>query len=543
MALLSNVIIDICQRAGYDISEIDVTQITGTVDGFVLSNRSTARSMIEELQKAFLFEGIESGSTIKFVPINQSSIASISVNELLPIGSDEDPKYLEIGQIDTNDLPKTLSINYVAKTADYQQGTQEAIRQIADTGEAETISVAVVMDNDTARQLIEKIMYIRWTKSVSFNFSLPIKYLRLEPGDVISLVDTTITHNIRIIKKQFSGQTILFEGEKIDTEAFNQTISGGPISVIGGVVFDPGNTSLFNLDIPLLRETDNNAGFYIAAGRVKTTWRGAQIYRSNDNITYSLMSSLPVPTVSGSSLTALANGPHNYMDRVNTVDVQLLYDDQLTSTTLDNLLNSVNSCVLGDEIIQFQTATLIGTRTYRLSNLLRGRLGSEQFKNSHIIGDRFVMLQPGGNLDRVLDSAGSLNTSKYYKPVSVGQDIIDVTASTFTNTGRGLKPYSPCQFKSAKQVSGDFILTWVRRTRFNGGWLSNSDVPLNEEREEYTINIYNGLVIVRTAIVSSPIFTYTAAMQVIDFGSTQSTINAKVAQNSAIIGPGYYESL
>jgi hypothetical protein len=543
MALLSNVIVDICQRAGYDPSEIDVSLITGTVDGFVLSNRSTARSMIEELQKAFLFEGIESGSTIKFVPINQVSSVSINIDELLPMGSGQDAKYLEIGRIDTNELPKTLSINYIAKTADYQQGTQEAIRQIADSGEAETVSVAVVMDNDVARQLVEKMLYIRWTKSVSFSFSLPIKYLRLEPSDVISLVDTSITHNIRILKKQFSGQTLIFEGERIDGEAFTQTITGGNISVVGGVVFDPGDSSLFLLDIPVLRETDNNAGFYIASGRDKSTWRGAQVYRSTDDITYNLLSSIPVPTIAGQALTALPTGPHNYMDRVNTVDVQLLFADQLTSTSIDNLLNSVNSCVLGDELIQFQTATLIGTRTYRLSNLLRGRLGSEQFKGSHVIGERFVMLSPGGNLDRVLDSSSSLGISKYYKPVSVGQDIMDVTASTFTNSGKGLKPYAPCQFKSVQQLSGDFVLTWTRRTRFNGGWLNNSDVPLNEEREEYTLNIYNGLVIVRTAIVSSPTFTYTASMQVSDFGSTQSTISAKVAQNSAIIGAGYYESL
>jgi hypothetical protein len=44
-------------------------------------------------------------------------------------------------------------------------------------------------------------------------------------------------------------------------------------------------------------------------------------------------------------------------------------------------------------------------------------------------------------------------------------------------------------------------------------------------------------------IVSSPIFTYTAAMQTTDFGSVQSTITCQVAQNSATIGPGYYSAI
>jgi hypothetical protein len=252
---------------------------------------------------------------------------------------------------------------------------------------------------------------------------------------------------------------------------------------------------------------------------------------------------MSVPTAMGVALTALPSGPHWYMDRVNTVDVQLLYDDQLLSTTESNLLNSVNSAVLGNEIIQFQTATLIGTRTYRLSGLYRGRLGSDWAKGTHSINERFVMLNPGSNLERIADATSLLNSSRYYKAVSVGKDISLVSAQTFTNTGVGLKPYSPAHFKAIKQTNGDFILTWVRRTRYNGSWVNNSDVPLNEEREEYTLKIYNGLTIVRTVIVSSPTFTYTAAMQTTDFGSVQSTITSQVAQNSATIGPGYYSAI
>ncbi len=537
MALLANVILDICQRAGYDLSEIDVTSISGTVDGFVLSNRSSARAMLEELQKAFLFDAIESGNKLKFIPLNQSSSLTISTDELVPIS---DSKFLEIGYIDDNELLKTLSVNYVAKTADYQQGTQEAIRQIADNGEVETISVAVVLDNDTARQLAEKLLYLRWIRRTTFTFALPIKYLKIEPSDVISLTDGGFTHIIRILKKQVSGQSISFQGEAADSATFTQTITGGPIDVIGGTVFDPGDTTAFYLDIPLLRETDDNSGFYIGVGRELSTWRGAQIYRSSDNVNYNLLSSLTVPSIGGTTLTVLPSGPHNYMDRINTVDIELLYADQLLSISESDLLNSFNACVIGNEIIQFQTATLIGTRQYRLSNLYRGRLGTDDQKGSHVIGERFVLITSGGNLERVLDSSSLLNTSRYYKPVSVGQNITTVVAETFANTGRSLKPYSPAQFKAVKQTNGDFVLTWIRRTRYNGGWFNNTDVPLNEETESYTLKIYNGVTVVRTEVLTTQNFTYTVAMQTTDFGSTQNTISAQVAQNSAIIGPGIY---
>ena len=116
------------------------------------------------------------GNTLKFVPVDTPSVVIIELDELVSTGGD---KFLEIGYADDNEIPKTISVNYVAKTADYQQGTQEAIRQIVDTGEAETISVAVVLENTVARELAEKILYLRWTRRVTYNFALTVEYFVL----------------------------------------------------------------------------------------------------------------------------------------------------------------------------------------------------------------------------------------------------------------------------------------------------------------------------------------------------------------------------
>jgi hypothetical protein len=40
------------------------------------------------------------------------------------------------------------------------------------------------------------------------------------------------------------------------------------------------------------------------------------------------------------------------------------------------VLNGANACLIGNEVIQFQTATLIGDNQYRLSGLLRGQAGN-----------------------------------------------------------------------------------------------------------------------------------------------------------------------
>jgi hypothetical protein len=45
-------------------------------------------------------------------------------------------------------------------------------------------------------------------------------------------------------------------------------------------------------------------------------------------------------------------------------------------------------------------------------------------------------------------------------------------------------------------------------------------------------------VVVRTATVSSPAFTYTAAMQATDFGAVQAMLRFQVYQNSLAYGRG-----
>ncbi len=543
MAELRNVIIDICQRAGYAVSDIDVSAISGIVDGFALSNRSSARKMIEALQKAFFFEAVESGNQIKFVPINQSAAATISVNELLPINGGEgtqDQNYFEIGQTDDVTLPRTLSVNYIAKTADYQQGTQEAIRQIADTGEARTESIPVVMGNTRARQVAETLLYMEWTGRITFNFALPIKYIRFEPGDVIDIIDGNFTHSVRILKKRVFGSAIIFEGQATDVATFQQNVDGGEVDVVPSEVLDPGETILHLLDLPQLREGDGNPGFYIAVGRSRTGWGGARVYRSPDDTEYIILSTLPLPTDVGTTQTVLGDGQAQYFDRENTLDVQMTFDAQITSTSQANVFDGLNTALVGNEIIQFQNAELIAERTYRLSRLLRGRLGTEPHMTGHETDERFIMLNPGSNMERIVDGTSLLNVQRYYKGVSVGLNIQDTAAQTFTNTGNALRPWQPSHFRGVRQANGDWFLSWVRRTRANGSWVDNTDVPLGEEREEYTLEIVSGGSVVDTIKIQNiTSYTYTTAQQTATLGSTVTTLTARISQNSALLGPGY----
>ena len=87
MSLLSEVLANLCQKAGLALSQVDLSLVTGTVEGFVVSNRASVRSSLEHLQRAFFLDTVESSGKIRFVPRGQAVAATIPIAYLIPKNS------------------------------------------------------------------------------------------------------------------------------------------------------------------------------------------------------------------------------------------------------------------------------------------------------------------------------------------------------------------------------------------------------------------------------------------------------------------------
>jgi hypothetical protein len=211
--------------------------------------------------------------------------------------------------------------------------------------------------------------------------------------------------------------------------------------------------------------------------------------------------------------------------------VELSRTGTLLSAPALDVLNGANAALLGNEIIQWQTAELIAPKTYRLSKLLRGRRGTEAAVAAHVLNERFVVLS-SGTVQRIPDGLDLIGAGRSYKAVSAGRDITSATAASFSNTAKGLKPLSPVHLKGNRNGTGDLTITWKRRTRIGGGWRDNAEVPLGETNEAYEIEILNGAAVVRTVAAASPTMIYTAAQQTADFGSVQAAVAVRVYQLS-----------
>ena len=201
------------------------------------------------------------------------------------------------------------------------------------------------------------------------------------------------------------------------------------------------------------------------------------------------------------------------------------------------MLNGANAALIGDELVQFQNAELIGESTYKLTKLLRGRQGTEWAIAGHAVGDRFMLITPALYTTAIANNL--IGRELYYKAVSVGNTLTTTDEEAFTYTGRNLKPFAPVHVEGNRDGSSNLTINWTRRSRVDSEWRDGVGIPLGEESEAYEVDILDGGDVVRTIEVTSPTASYTAADQTTDFGSAQSSVDIKIYQMSAIVGRGY----
>lgn len=538
---LETAVVDLCERAG--LTDVSSSGLTTQLSGFAVTRPDTARNNLEQLQRAFYFDAVESDNEIKFVNRGGVSVLSLTYDDLAArYDSDEATDPLSVRRVQETELPARVTVNFINQDADYQQGTESARRLVTESNQQVVDAFAIAMTPEKAAQVAEVLMYDAHVGRTLLSFSTSHKYAKYEPTDVVTLTSPNVSYRARILKKDMSGPLIKWEAVTEAATAYVPAAAGASEQVGQVQVGASGPSRVEFLDIPLLRDQDDDSGLYAALGGYKDSWGGAALYRSADNVTFAHLQTVTRAAAIGvcnTTLGAWTGG--NVFDEGRTVTVTLT-SGELVSRTRDELFNGANAALIGSEIVQFRNAVLVSDKKYTLSGLLRGRRGTEQYSTGHAASERFVLLDTAGLLRPTEDNA-AIGAERFYKPVTIGQRISDVSSRSFTNTAIGLKPLSPVYLRGGKNsVTADFNIAWSRRTRVDREWRDWVDVALGETTEEYEIDVMNGASVVRTETVTTPALTYTSAMQTTDFGSPQATVVMRIYQMSSVVGRGFVAS-
>ena len=532
---------------GMEASDIDVTELTDLVDGYFVGEQVTRRAAIQALQPAFRFDGVESDHVLKFVMRGQAPVVTIAkAKRGAHEGGASGPPDLSITRGAELELPWRLDVNYMDAARDYQISNQYDSRTTRNANAPVTLNLPVLMPAADAKATAIINLYLPWVNRTKFKFQTDNTYAKYEPTDVVTLTTDDVTYIARITSRSDQGNGVIdWEAELEDIAIYDQEGVVAASGFVPQTIIDPGETILHLLDTPILRDVDDNAGFYVAMGGTTDGWRGAQLFKSSDNgSTYQSMLAITNESTIGAAQSVLGDfTAGNIFDEGNSVTVRITAGAAPASATETQVLNGSNTAVIGApgrwEVINFKNAALIAEDTYQLSGFLRGRRGTEWATGTHVAGDTFILASPSA-WQRPNAGSAEIGLPRLYKAPPFRTTLASADAESFTNTAVGLEPYSPVDLAATRDGSGNITITCRRRARYGYGTL-NATVPI-EPGETYSLDIRDGAAVARTLAGSEAdgvvTFTYSAADQTTDFGGLQDPVAVRGFIVSATVGRG-----
>jgi hypothetical protein len=353
------------------------------------------------------------------------------------------------------------------------------------------------------------------------------------------------------ITRRTRGANGLIEFEAVSDEAVTYAASATGTSGTTPVDEPTGfaDTRLVLMDSAILSDGHDDFGFYVAMAGSADYWERGAVRVSGDGGAHwatlldSPQSCPAMGDVTGTLVAGTTTGLDDTLDTVTVLTVELLHDGMTLSSCTDAQLDAnVNFAFVGKdgmgEYVQFKTAAQTGPTTWELTNLRRGRRGTDWAIGSHSSGEEFVLLGGEGVFRIVYSDAAKWGIDFEFRGVSLHQDDADAPIIHFTNTGEGKRPYSPVDVEGSWDGGFNLDATFTRRSRFDTG-IVGTDAP-----ESYEIDIVgpDNHTIVRTLTSNSEGFTYTAIQATADGLLAGGIVKGTVYQRNPVRGRGHGRS-
>jgi hypothetical protein len=513
-----------------------------------------AKDIIAPLLEIFDVDARQHDFGIEFVNRGGSPVATIATADMVKEDR-EQPRYKVAIQQDA-DLPIRTTLTFADRDHDHQKNT--VISQLpfesSPARKEETIDMTTFGATPSEAQQYNDRRFRRvWNSRETHELGVSAQLLKLEAADLVTLDLDGLTRTARIRKLTISG-TSKIALETVRDEVAINSLSSGAGSTLDGkddeAIIIPGPTRGFIVDAPLISDADNdvNPVIYYGAGGYGISFPGATVWRGDDGTfdeQFGTVSSADKATW-GMAVGTLATANPNLWDRGNSVSVNVYGTLASATEAAIDADPSLNFAALGVdgrwEYLQFATATLTGTsgaaNSYTLSGFKRGRRGTEGNVGNHAAGDDFVLLADLTDKEIGTDEIGN---DMSFKAQTIGRPVEAASTISLVYDGNTLKPYSPARVIATFDGT-DWTFKVVRRSRIGANWPTTGwTVPLGEASEAYEVEVYNGSTLKRTlTLTATDTVTYTNAMQLADFGSTQTAKPPLVAyQISATVGRGF----
>lgn len=382
--------------------------------------------------------------------------------------------------------PYALTLSYYDPERDYQAGLQRAWRVGAGI-RTEQVELAAAVTADVAQAMAADILCRRDLDRQTRTIATGWNALSIRPGDRVTIQGEG--GQWRLTRWSFEGMRVTMDLKRVTAAGplIARVESGRAQKALDSA---SGPTRLEGFEVPGLDDILlTRPRVMVAASSISPGWRSAVLsYSDSAAGGINAAGSASVPSVLGKVATPLPPASAALIDALNHIEVDLIRADMVLSDADQQSLDSgSNAALIGNELIQFAHAEPLGGTRWRLSGLWRGRRGTEWAVRDHVVGERFILIDPGAQvaLDLPLSALGATVT---VEALGIGdldgpvERIIDVG-------GDSVIPPAPTAATLEWKSSDQLTLNWVRRSRHGWAWRDGGDVPLGEEREAYRLTV------------------------------------------------------
>lgn len=224
---------------------------------------------------------------------------------------------------------------------------------------------------------------------------------------------------------------------------------------------------------------------FAAASSASAGWTGATLYADHLGSLVPIGGTGTRRSVTGETTAPLPASACMFIDRQAALLVQLDSQDfQLSSATPEALAGGANRVLVGEEVLQFGKAENLGSGRWRISDLLRGRGGTEHIATQAApAGLHFVLLDGKAIALEASEAAEISNVA------AIGLADPEAVVAPIISAGRTRTPLMPVHGEAIYREDGALHLRWRRRARGAWTWPDTVDVPLNEQFERYEVGI------------------------------------------------------
>ncbi len=533
---LASVVAEICERSA--VSSFDVSEVFGLVRGYAQADVGSARAALQPLMLAYGFEAVERDGTLRF-KMRDGQLTAVLDRALLAQSTELD------GTVETVRAPEAemagkIRLGFIESEGSYEVRQTEAMFPDDTSLTVSQTDMGLVLTAGEARSIAERWLTEARVARDTARFALPKSALLLGAGDVVALEGK----RYRIDRvEQTDAQ--LIEAVRVEAGIY-QPSDGTDERVIPRGFTAPVPVFPVFLDLPLLNGDEVAHAPHVAV--TADPWPGSvAVWSAAADAGYELNRLLAAPSVMGTTETVLAAAPPGLWDRGPALRVKIV-GGTLSSADELAVLNGANAIAIGDgsparwEILQFAEAVLVAPSTYDLNLRLRGQQGTDGIMPVQWpVGSTVVLLdQAPQQIDLALSARG---LARYYRIGAAGRGYDDpaVVLKIEAFDGIGLRPYPVAHLAAVEDPSGDLSVSWIRRTRIDGGNWQSPEVPLGENAESYVVRVLQADIVLREETVAVPTWIYPSAALASD--GIIGAYRIDVAQVSDRFGAGPFRSL